>query len=91
MDRNKDMGLPTSAFPPDLLSPGLMPLPDASQQPQHVAGPSGESSPSILQCTCRMALAEQLAATHGMAWMACPPVARPRCTVWVADPSTYMQ
>lgn len=42
MDRRKDMGLPTSAFPLDLPSPGLMPLPDASQQPQHVAGPSGE-------------------------------------------------
>ena len=73
MDRRKDMGLPTSAFPLDLPSPGLMPLPDASQQPQHVAGPSGEPFTSILLCTCSMALAEQLVATHGMAWRACPP------------------
>ncbi|CAK0782798.1 hypothetical protein CVIRNUC_005993 [Coccomyxa viridis] len=41
LDRRKDMGLGASGFPLDLPSPGLMPLPDASQAPhEHAAAPA---------------------------------------------------
>ena len=36
------MGLPASAFPMDLPSPGLMPIPDVSQPPQPLTGASGK-------------------------------------------------
>ncbi len=36
------MGLPVSAFPMDLPSPGLMPIPDVSQPPQPLTGASGK-------------------------------------------------
>ena len=44
MDRRKDMGLPGSAFPLDLPSPGLMPIPDVSQPPQPMTGAAGTDS-----------------------------------------------
>lgn len=41
LDRRKDIGLPASAFPLDLPSPGLMPIPDVSQPPQPMTGAAG--------------------------------------------------
>ena len=43
------MGLGASGFPLDLPSPGLMPLPEASQAPhEHAAAPAGVASRLIL-------------------------------------------
>ena len=45
LDRRKDVGLPGSAFPMDLPSPGdprqIMPIPDVSQPPQPMIGATG--------------------------------------------------
>ena len=45
------MGLGASGFPLDLPSPGLMPLPDASQAPhEHAAAPAGVASRLMHAC-----------------------------------------
>ena len=61
------MGLGASGFPLDLPSPGLMPLPDASQAPhEHAAAPAGVASRHILAACLMLAYALIVASAHAV-------------------------
>ena len=53
------MGLQASAFPMDLPSPGLMPIPDVSQPPQTMTGAAGRTyCPLSIESFCSSVVTE---------------------------------
>ena len=61
------MGLGASGFPLDLPSPGLMPLPDASQAPhEHAAAPAGAASRLILAVCLMLSCAVLMTPSHAL-------------------------
>ena len=61
------MGLGASGFPLDLPSPGLMPLPDASQAPhEHATAPAGAASRLMLAVCLMLSCAVIMTPSHAL-------------------------